>query len=143
MSYQPPDPTYLSLALKYYDVTNFVKNSTQRQTLKNIDQTWQTPRNIHPCPPVSMNMACTVGVAEVDQGRVDQNVLLALFQQVLKDFYYLYISLILRSRFLLLFFFIFASSLVFFVVMIFHLEVAQVSEAAAYSVPFRRSVEAK
>ena len=89
-----------------------------------------------------MNMACTVGVAEVDQGRVDQNVLLALFQQVLKDFYYLYISLILRSRFLLLFFFIFASSLVFFVVMIFHLEVAQVPEAAAYSIPFRRSVEA-
>ena len=40
MSYQPPDPTYLSLALKYYDVTNFVKNSTQRQTLKNKDQTW-------------------------------------------------------------------------------------------------------
>jgi hypothetical protein len=44
-----------------------------------------------------MNMACTVGVAEVDQGRVDQNVLLALFQQVL--------------------------------------EIAQVSEAAAYSIP--------
>ena len=111
MSYQPPDPTYLSLALKYYDVTNFVKNSTQRQTLKNIDQTWQTPRNIRQCSPVSMNMACTVGVAEVDQGRVDQNVLLALFQQVLKDFYYLYISLILRSRFLLLFFFHFCLSL--------------------------------
>ena len=141
MSYQPPDPTYLSLALKYYDVTNFVKNSTQRQTLKNIDQTWQTPRNIRQCSPVSMNMACTVGVAEVDQGRVDQNVLLALFQQVLKDFYYLYISLILRSRFLLLFFSFLPQ--VFFVVMIFHLEVAQVSEAAAYSVPFRRSVEAK
>ena len=89
-----------------------------------------------------MNMACTVGVAEVDQGRVDQNVLLALFQQVLKDFYYLYISLILRSRFLLLFFFSFLPQ-VFFVVMIFHLEVAQVSEAAAYSVPFRRSVEVR
>ena len=40
MSYQPPDPTYLSLALKYNDVNNFVKNSTQLQTLKNIDQTW-------------------------------------------------------------------------------------------------------
>ena len=88
-----------------------------------------------------MNMACTVGVAEVDQGRVDQNVLLALFQQVLKDFLLYFFSLIFRSRFLLLF----SSFLpkVFFIILIFHLEVAQVSEAAAYSIPFRRSVEAR
>ena len=141
MSYQPPDPTYLSLALKYNDVNNFVKNSTQLQTLKNIARNWQTPQNIRPCSPVSMNMACTVGVAEVDQGRVDQNVLLALFQQVLKDFLLSFFSLIFRSRFLLLF----SSFLpkVFFIILIFHLEVAQVSEAAAYSIPFRRSVEAR
>ena len=88
-----------------------------------------------------MNMACTVGVAEVDQGRVDQNVLLALFQQVLKDFL-LYFFL---SHFSLQVFIIFSSFLpkVFFIILIFHLEVAQVSEAAAYSIPFRRSVEAR
>ena len=88
-----------------------------------------------------MNMACTVGVAEVDQGRVDQNVLLALFQQVLKDFLFSFFF----SHFSLEFFLLFSSFLhqVFFIILIFHLEVAQVSEAAAYSIPFRRSVEAR
>ena len=86
-----------------------------------------------------MNMACTVGVAEVDQGRVDQNVLLALFQQVLKNFFIIFFSL---SHFSLKVFTIVFFIFVFFNILIFHLEVAQVSEAAAYSIPFRRSVEA-
>ena len=52
-----------------------------------------------------MNMACTVGVAEVDQGRVDQNVLLALFQQVLKDFLlYFFLSHFSLQVFIIIFF---------------------------------------